>query len=190
MGNKTVTYGVGMLLLVAFSGFAFVQFNEALTPYVSYEQAIASERTVQVAGGLQKGSSSYDEREGRLHFTLVDTENAAATLAVRYEGVKPANFEEAISIVAIGNWDEQTKEFAAHDLLVKCPSKYQGLDDYEAKSYSAGDAQAGYGDGSADGYKSGDGYAAGDGYASGDGYAAEESTSEPAAITTVRSSDD
>ena len=191
MGNKTVTYGVGMLLLVAFSGFAFVQFNEALTPYVSYEQAIASERTVQVAGGQQKGSSSYDEREGRLHFTLVDTENAATTLAVRYEGVKPANFEEAISIVAIGNWDEQTKEFAAHDLLVKCPSKYQGLDDYESKSYSAGDAQAGYGEGSADGYASSDGYASGSGYASSsDGDVSEDSTPEPAAITTVRSSDD
>lgn len=145
MNRKISLYVVGMLLLAVFSGFAFVQFNEALTPYVSYEQAIASARAVQVAGGLQKGSSSYDERQGRLHFTLVDTEDASVTMPVRYEGVKPANFEEAVSIVAIGTWDAESKEFAAHDLLVKCPSKYQGIEGYESKSYSAADGQASYG---------------------------------------------
>jgi len=186
--NQTTLYGLGIALLVVFSGFAFVQFNEALTPYVSYEQAIASARTVQVAGGLQKGSSSYDEREGRLHFTLVDTENVAKTLAVRYEGVKPANFEDAISIVAIGNWDTATEEFAAHDLLVKCPSKYQGLDDYESKSYSAGESQAGGSDGyGSEGYGS-EGYGA-EGYGS-EGYGTEGIAAEAAADDNAANSAD
>ncbi|MEM8994582.1 MAG: cytochrome c maturation protein CcmE [Acidobacteriota bacterium] len=147
MNKKLGTYAFGLLLLTAFSGYAFVQFNDALTPYVSYEKAIAAERNVQVAGGLQSGSTSYDETVGSLHFTLVDTEDASKTLPVRYNGVKPANFEEAISIVAIGAWDAEQEEFAAHDLLVKCPSKYQGVEDYETKSYSGGDAQpaGGYG---------------------------------------------
>ncbi|MEO1367372.1 MAG: cytochrome c maturation protein CcmE [Acidobacteriota bacterium] len=157
MNKKLGMYAFGLLLLTAFSGYAFVQFNDALTPYVSYEKAIAAERNVQVAGGLQNGSTSYDESVGSLHFTLVDTEDASKTLAVRYDGVKPANFEEAISIVAIGAWDAEQEEFAAHDLLVKCPSKYQGVDDYETKSYSAGDdAQP-----AADGY-GGQGYGAQD----------------------------
>jgi len=52
---------------------------------------------------------------------------------VRYNGVKPANFEDAISIVAIGNFDRTEGEFAAGKLLVKCPSKYQGA---EVKTYS------------------------------------------------------
>ena len=141
MKRKTAFYLFGALLLVAFAGFSYQQFTDALTPYVPYEQAITSSRTVQVAGGLQKDSSSYDTAEGRLHFTLVDPENVGKTLPVRYEGVKPANFEDAISIVAIGRWDEASEEFAAHDLLVKCPSKYQGLDDYETKSYSASDTR-------------------------------------------------
>ncbi|MEM1180386.1 MAG: cytochrome c maturation protein CcmE [Acidobacteriota bacterium] len=141
MNKKFGFYTTGLLLLAAFSGYAFVQFNDALTPYVSYEKAIVAERNVQVAGGLQKGSTSYDESVGNLHFTLVDTEDAGKTLPVRYNGVKPANFEEAISIVAIGAWDAEHEEFAAHDLLVKCPSKYQGVEDYETKSYSAGDSQ-------------------------------------------------
>jgi cytochrome c-type biogenesis protein CcmE len=56
------------------------------------------------------------------------------TMQVRYHGVKPGNFEDAISIVAIGQYSADQEEFAANKLLVKCPSKYQGLD--ETKSYS------------------------------------------------------
>jgi cytochrome c-type biogenesis protein CcmE len=52
---------------------------------------------------------------------------------VRYHGLRPANFEDAISIVAIGSWDAGAQEFRAEKLLVKCPSKYQGA---EVKTYS------------------------------------------------------
>ncbi|MCG8456949.1 MAG: cytochrome c maturation protein CcmE [Holophagales bacterium] len=137
MKSKAAPYALGAVLLVVFAGFSYSKFTDALTPYVPYEQAIASPRTVQVAGGLVAGSSAYDDRAGYLRFSLVDPENSAKTLAVRYEGVKPANFEDAISIVAIGRWDPQAEEFAAQDLLVKCPSKYQGLDEYETKTYGA-----------------------------------------------------
>jgi cytochrome c-type biogenesis protein CcmE len=40
---------------------------------------------------------------------------------------RPANFEQAISIVAIGRYDQGEQAFMADDLLVKCPSKYQEL---------------------------------------------------------------
>ena len=139
MKSKTSLYFAGAALLMVFAGFSYSKFTEALTPYVSYDEAIATPRSVQVAGGLEKGTHSYDTDKGNLHFTLVDPENADKTIKVRYEGIKPANFEDAISIVAIGKWDNQSAEFAAHDLLVKCPSKYQGVEGYESKSYSAGD---------------------------------------------------
>jgi cytochrome c-type biogenesis protein CcmE len=122
----------GILLLVAFAGFAFAAFRTSLTPYVSYREAQASSRVVQVAGALEKGSSSYDEGDSALHFTLRDPESGA-TLPVIYHGLKPANFEDAISIVAIGRWNAGEHEFAAGKLLVKCPSKYQGA---EVKTYS------------------------------------------------------
>lgn len=152
MNNKTAFYFAGVVLLVVFAGFSYTQFTEALTPYVSYEEAISSARSVQVAGGLAAGSSSYDTSQGYLRFTLVDPEREGETMNVRYEGVKPANFEEAISIVAIGKWDQQAEEFAAHDLLVKCPSKYQGVEGYEEKSYGAGDQGEGAGDGGYESY--------------------------------------
>ena len=53
---------------------------------------------------------------------------------MRYKGVKPGNFEDAISIVAIGHFDEGAKQFEADKLLVKCPSKYQGAEDVKTDS--------------------------------------------------------
>lgn len=125
-------YLLGGLLLLAFAGFSFSSFKETLTPYVSYTQAREASRVVQVAGALEKGSSSYEDARDFLYFTLNDPKTHE-TLRVRYKGLKPANFEDAISIVAIGQYDEGTKEFEANKLLVKCPSKYQGA---EVKEYS------------------------------------------------------
>ena len=126
-------YLIGALVLLAFAGFSLASFRDTLTPYVSYPEARAANRVVQVAGALQKGSSAYEMANGSLLFTLRDpktTEN----LRVRFKGVKPGNFEDAISIVAIGRYDPQVKEFAANKLLVKCPSKYQGTE--VEKTYS------------------------------------------------------
>lgn len=132
LNKKTWTYGLGVLLLVAFAGFSLSAFQDTLTPYVSYEEAKEKQQTVQVAGALKDHSSTYDRSSGLLYFTLLD-EATGETMPVRYEGLKPANFEEAISIVAIGRYDADTGELAANKLLVKCPSKYQGV---EEKEYS------------------------------------------------------
>ncbi|MCP3957573.1 MAG: cytochrome c maturation protein CcmE [bacterium] len=134
MKTKHVYYLIGGLLLVVFAGFSYTEFQGALTPYVPYDVAREAERTVQVAGGLDKGSSSYDEAQGYLRFTLIEAETSE-TIQVRYDGVKPANFEDAVSIVAIGRFDAEQNEFAAKQLLVKCPSKYQGLESVETKTY-------------------------------------------------------
>lgn len=125
-------YLIGSVLLLAFAGFSLSSFKETLTPYVSYGQAREADRVVQVAGALQKGSSSYEDAKDFLYFTLRDPKTKE-TLRVRYKGLKPANFEDAISIVAIGQYDDGSKEFEANKLLVKCPSKYQGA---EVKEYS------------------------------------------------------
>ena len=129
--KKNRMYILGGVLLLAFAGFSLSAFNETLTPYVPYDKAREGDRLVQVAGGLEKGSSSYKAENESLYFTLQDPKTKE-TLRVRYKGLKPANFEEAISIVAIGRYDSGTKEFEANKLLVKCPSKYQGA---EVKEY-------------------------------------------------------
>jgi cytochrome c-type biogenesis protein CcmE len=125
-------YLLGALLLLGFAGFSLSSFKETLTPYVPYEKARSGERIVQVAGALEKGSSSYVSAQESLYFNLKDP-NTKETLRIRYKGLKPANFEDAISIVAIGRYDTGAKVFEADKLLVKCPSKYQGA---EVKTYS------------------------------------------------------
>jgi cytochrome c-type biogenesis protein CcmE len=118
---------VGGVLIVAFAGFSLASFKTALTPYVDYNTARGTDRMVQVAGGLAKNSSSYDEQRHRLSFGLKD-ETTGDEMKVRYEGVKPGNFEDAISIVAIGRFNSTDGAFDADKLLVKCPSKYQGVE--------------------------------------------------------------
>lgn len=131
--NKKVSYALGIALLLGFAGFAFSEFKTTLTPYVSFADATRMDRSVQVAGALVANSSSYESSSESLLFTLRETTGGDATLAVRYHGLKPANFEDAISIVAIGTYEPGKKELVAHKLLVKCPSKYQGA---EVKTYS------------------------------------------------------
>jgi cytochrome c-type biogenesis protein CcmE len=130
--KKNRLYMFGGLLLLAFAGFSFTAFKDSMTPYVSYERAREGNRIVQVAGGLEKGSSAYVDAKESLYFTLKDPKTGE-NLRVRYKGLKPANFEDAISIVAIGRYDGTAQEFEADKLLVKCPSKYQGA---EVKTYS------------------------------------------------------
>jgi cytochrome c-type biogenesis protein CcmE len=129
--NKKGYYFLGVVLLMAFAGFSATAFKETLTPYVPYDTARKGDRIVQVAGALEKNSSSYVSAEESLYFTLQEPETKK-TLRVRYKGLKPANFEDAISIVAIGRYDEASENFEADKLLVKCPSKYQGA---EVKTY-------------------------------------------------------
>lgn len=123
--QRRLWYTVGGVLIVAFLAYGATSFKSNLTPYVSFEEAQRSPRKVQVAGGLVPDSTSYLEAEETLQFGMV--EDSGATMTVRYEGVKPGNFEEATQIVAIGTYSSGV--FHAEQLLVKCPSKYQGIDE-------------------------------------------------------------
>ena len=116
-------YWAGAALILVFLVLGLTTFSSSMTPYVSFDEAQKSPRTVQVMGGLEKGSARYDTASKTLHFNLVDLESKKV-LPVAYRDVKPANFEDAVSIVAIGKYGNGG--FQAEKLLVKCPSKYQG----------------------------------------------------------------
>lgn len=131
MKRRTVWTLAGVGLIGAFVAFGAGAFKSSLTPYVSFQVARTSGQAVQVAGSLVPASTRYDEARGRLLFTLADA--SGDTLPVAYRGPKPGNFEEATQIVAIGRYQGGTLE--AERLLVKCPSKYQGV---EEKSYNSG----------------------------------------------------
>lgn len=129
--QRRIWYAVGAVLVVAFLAYGTTSFKSNLTPYVSFEEASRSPRKVQVAGGLVENSTEYIDETQELRFTMVEEDGD--TMTVLYEGVKPGNFEEAVQIVAVGTYREGF--FEAEQLLVKCPSKYQGLE--EAGEYGS-----------------------------------------------------
>ena len=129
-------YWIAAALTLAFMGFGLTAFQKTLTPYLSFDEAKKSQGVVQVMGALDKQSDRYDQTREELSFDLVD--DKGGRMPVVYKGIKPANFKDAISIVAIGRVHEGRVE--AEKLLVKCPSKYQGAE--VEKTYSSKPAPA------------------------------------------------
>jgi cytochrome c-type biogenesis protein CcmE len=117
-------YWIAGALVVLFVALGLTSFQKTLTPYLSFEEARKAKGVVQVMGGLDKTSDRYDTASQKLSFDLVDEHGGR--MAVLYGGTRPANFKDAISIVAIGRYNNGRIE--AEKLLVKCPSKYQGAE--------------------------------------------------------------
>jgi cytochrome c-type biogenesis protein CcmE len=117
-------YWIAAVLTLAFLGFGLTAFQKTLTPYLSFDEATRSKGVVQVMGALDKQSDRYDTSNQELSFQLVDPKGHR--MPVMYRGIRPGNFKDAISIVAIGRYREG--KIDAEKLLVKCPSKYQGAE--------------------------------------------------------------
>jgi cytochrome c-type biogenesis protein CcmE len=118
----------GLVIIVAALAFGAKAFVTNLTPYVSFSEARKAQASVQVMGKLDKTSISTDA--GQLLFTIVSPDGDR--LPVSFTAARPSNFQMATEVTAIGTYDGQL--FRANNLLVKCPSKYQGT---ETKEYAA-----------------------------------------------------
>jgi cytochrome c-type biogenesis protein CcmE len=120
MKGGTWKYVVTVVVVIVLVWFGVTAFNQSLTPYRTFAEARETGGYVQVNGTLPdpEGTTS---NEGILRFDLQDENGEVMPIA--YRGVKPANFEQATSVVAIGQYKEGA--FQADQLLVKCPSKYQ-----------------------------------------------------------------
>ncbi len=112
--------GMGIIMVALVFGMFGVQ-----SGYRSYTtsvvEAATSGRDVQLAGFL--GSTGEYDEQGRWTFMLQDEQGEMVKIVSN--DPRPANFEQATSIVAIGRYDPTEQAFLADDLLVKCPSKYQ-----------------------------------------------------------------
>ena len=120
------SYIIGGIVIIAALLLAMFSFKSTLTSYVSIKDAKATEQHVQVAGVLVKGSTSFDETRNLLIFSIKEEDGSEMT--VHYYKSKPANFENAEKIVAVGKYNKLTQAFVANELLVKCPSKYKKKD--------------------------------------------------------------
>ncbi len=115
-------YIIGIGIILIFVVFGALSFRKNLTPYVGFKEAMSSNISVQIIGEVILGDTRYDLENHQFYFSLKDPKGEK--MKVVFNGVKPANFEQATSVVAIGKY--QDGMFSADQLLVKCPSKYQG----------------------------------------------------------------
>ncbi|OEU51969.1 MAG: hypothetical protein BA861_07845 [Desulfobacterales bacterium S3730MH5] len=118
------SYVIGGVIVVLAMAMAMYSFKSTLTAYVTVGEAKASKRPVQVAGILVKGTQRYDLQNNNLVFTL--REDGGDEMIIQYDGPRPGNFDDVTKIVATGKYEPKRQVFAATELLVKCPTKYEG----------------------------------------------------------------
>jgi len=114
-------YVISLVVLIGLVWFGVTAFDKSLTPYVSFADARRDGGYVQVNGKLADQNITTDGNRGTVVFHLRDSKGEV--MEVLYHGVKPANFEMATNIVALGSYRDG--RFDSDKLLVKCPSKYQ-----------------------------------------------------------------
>ena len=113
-----------IVLLVGFAAYAGLNLAENVTPYVSIAEARTTSNGVQVKGLLDKNFEPV-QTGNEFNFSLQD-EATGEVLRVKFDGIKPDQFDEAYHIVAVGKYETADETFPAKKLLIKCPSKYEG----------------------------------------------------------------
>jgi len=113
---------VGAVIIVLAAVWLFSSFNDSLTAYVSFDEAKSRDKRVQVIGTIVKEDVNYDSDSLRLVFRMLD--DGGDDLTVVYAGSMPGNFDQATTVVCKGKYVDG--RFEADELLLKCPSKYQG----------------------------------------------------------------
>jgi cytochrome c-type biogenesis protein CcmE len=101
---------------------------------VTFQEALTSQQPCEVYGEVVKNSAKLDAN-GRFSFKIKEVKGSSELSVVSLKP-KPSNFDQADHVKAIGV--AEGNQFVAHDLLVKCPSKYQGAE----KEQKAGPAQS------------------------------------------------
>ncbi len=120
---------VGLIVIVAALAFSALAFKNNLVNAVPFAEAMkATDSDVQIMGAPVAGTMRYDNAAHALRFDLKDT--SGQVMHVVYKGPKPDDLDsamnKAVAINAQGTYDPTQRAFVADNLLVKCPSKYQG----------------------------------------------------------------
>ncbi len=128
MKNKGAV--IGLIIIIGALAFSAVAFKNNLVNAVPFAEAMrATDSDVQIMGAPIAGTMSYDSGAHALRFTMLE-KSTGQTLPVAYKGPKPDDLDSAMSkavaINAQGTYDPAQGVFVADNLLVKCPSKYQG----------------------------------------------------------------
>lgn len=126
MMKAKFTYVIVCSLIVVSIILAYDAFTSYINPYLSVSEICTKsasyiDKKVQVLGTAVNGSSGWTE-DGSFIFNLTDGQY---TIRVTYGGNLPQGFNEGQQVVAIGNL-VSANNLDASEMLIKCPSKYEG----------------------------------------------------------------
>ncbi len=110
------------VIVVSVAAWGFSSFTKSMTSYVDFGEAQKRASRVQVMGAVDHDHVVYDVDKQVLEFPITD--EGGVTMTVRYSGTMPGNFSQATHAVCVGRYNGT--QFEAEQLLIKCPSKYQG----------------------------------------------------------------
>lgn len=123
MNRKLLIGGVIILIVVAYlfwsgmkdSSVYFVTVDEFFAQIDQMEG-----KGTRINGDIVSGSIQWDAPNLLLTFQLTDGKNV---LNVRHKGVAPDTFQEGLSVVVEGIYENGV--FNATQIMTKCPSKYE-----------------------------------------------------------------
>jgi cytochrome c-type biogenesis protein CcmE len=116
-----------IVLLVLSVGLAYDSVSNYVNPYIPVSDITANYgkytgKSLQIIGEVEPGSLLRTD-DGSISFTLIDE---LGSIRVTYRGVPPSNLEEEGNQVVVLGTLQDTGEIESSQLLVKCPSKYEG----------------------------------------------------------------
>lgn len=118
VGGIVVAVVIGVLIATSFSGSTSDYMTVAEVKALGPDQP----RDSRVSGEIVPDSVQYNTGELLLTFQIMDN---TGRLPISYHGPQPDMLVDAVEAVAIGKYDPANQVFAAEELLMKCPSKYE-----------------------------------------------------------------
>ncbi|PKQ67661.1 cytochrome c maturation protein CcmE domain-containing protein [Raineya orbicola] len=121
-----IAIAVGVLISSMGSVTEYVDFATAQEMYNK-----GKDKSLHIVGTLPKDNSGkvvgmqYEPRLNPNLFIFEMIDNKGVKEKVYYNDAKPQDFERSEQIVIIGSYNKE-KKFIAKQILMKCPSKYEG----------------------------------------------------------------
>lgn len=117
------------IIVVAVGIGVLISASRDVTTYANFAQATQSGDRVKLVGQLVKDQPvEYNPEKDPNYLSFYLQDNAGQVRQVVLRAGKPQDFERSEQIVLTGKM--QGEVFAASDMLLKCPSKYQDQEIY------------------------------------------------------------
>jgi len=120
IGGLIIAFAIGYLIITGIQSSAtyFLTIDELQAKGVAIEN-----QTVRVSGWVDMETVEFDNKNLMLTFDITN-DAGIERLPIVFNGPKPDQMREGTEAVVEGKFDGET--FTATNLLLKCPSKYEG----------------------------------------------------------------